>query len=589
MLTLRLTSGDLDPVALVPGKDAVLSLPLEHGVSLPHGVLIDDHLDLPAREGIDREARAALAAWRRQVDAVLTIGPICLSDVWESELLAEVFLPVTRTVRGVAAAVHAAATTRLACEGLDSELVAVLSAELPAVEVSATVVGPPPRYPGEEAVPPGIAARKPRWERLIRATLDAAGIPSIPRGEVLVFPYLSTTAVLERLTAPGAPRPVIYTGAVPSMALAGQAARRGGWLGLPGYLARRQARLHAEGRLTAAAALRWPQIESPSVERLLHTRALACLQARALETTAIVRSLRRVLAGRRVRALLLPFDHEPLPKTMIRVAQATGVPTVCVQHGYEPYNRFGTHTGTVADHAAVWSRWDRDALTEDKREHARVVGNPRARATAAQGRPERRRPLAVVLAEHNARNNSLLDRRVTARHLSAALNGLHASSHDWHVVVRPHPVDDIEQFERMVSALGFPGATVDGTTSATELLARADLLIGALSTMTLEAALAGVRVVMLDPQGVDWAPPFDRGGSVPRAIDAPTLSRAVDDAMRAAAAPGADELIEALGVGPHDPAGAIVAWLGEIAGNSGQLNAGRSRGAPDDARRGAAK
>ena len=569
VLRLRRSARELDPRALTAGRDLVLDVSIEQGTSVPIGVLIDDHLDLAAREAVDQAAHEMIAAWRRRVDPPLTIGAICLADVWHSELYAEVFLPVARIMAGVKAAAAAVGPGELVCGGLDVELVAALRAELGRIAVSAVTIGSPPTYPTEDAAPPAIAARQPGWQRRLRRTIEELGLPTVAWGDVLVLPYLSTLPVLARLTSDEHLRPVLHLGAVPDLALAVKTARTGGWLGLPGFAARRRGRAETRQALKAAAGL---GPDAPGAARLAHVRAIECLAARALETTSVARCVQRAFGKRALRAVLLPFDHEPVPKTIIRLAQHAGVPTLFVQHGYEPYPVF--HTGAVADFAAVWSAADQDAFPSERRANVRVVGNPRiapgARAHRPIGlhaqRPPGRAPVAIVLAEHVARASSILDRRITAMHLRAALEGLRASSRDWQIVVRPHPVDDAGEFERLVAALGGEGVEVDGHSPAGELLSCADLCVGALSTMTLEAALAGVRVVMLNPQGVDWAPPLHAGSAVPTARDGPSLARAVDAAMAAADAPGAAQLIEALGGAIDDPAGQIVDWLNEIIG-----------------------
>jgi hypothetical protein len=569
-LLLRATSADLTPSELLPGRDAVLTLSVTQGCSLSPGVLIDDHLDFEARQAVDRIAHAAIAEWRSRMDEALTIEGICLSDIWHSELFAEVFLPVARVMAGVRAAVVASGSQQLVCHGLDADLVDALRVELAPITVRATVIGPAPSYPSDEATP-RVATHQPMWQRLARWTIDTVGLRSFARGEVLVLPYLSTLSVLERLADEQSPRPVVYSGALPSVPIALRAARRGGWLGLPGYPARRRARKEARHCLAAAAQAQWAEISEPGVARLLHTRALRCLAGRALETTAIVPGLQALFKGGRVRAIVLPFDHEPTPKTIIRVAQAAGVPTLFVQHGYEPYRVF--HTGTLTSYAAVWSSADRLAFPEDMHSRVRVVGNPRKQTlTSAVTRRGEGRPVAVVLAEHHARHSSILDRRVTAMHLVAAIEGLRASGPEWQILVRPHPSDDMAEFVRMVAAVGAEGVEVDGHSSATDLLARADLCVGALSTMTLEAALMGTRVVMLNPEGVNWSPPLHRGGPVPTAQDAKGLARLVDEVMSASKPPGAAALLEGLGVGPEDPAGHVLNWLREIiAGHSGEM------------------
>lgn len=562
VLRVRPTCQGLDPTQLIAGRDVVLALPAEHGTTLPEGVLIDDHLELAARLDVDRQAHAALGTWRHHVDEPLTIGPLSLSDIWHSELLAEVFVPACRIVAGLRAAATAYGAAAVECDGLDAALVDAVRAELAPLPVTAISLGPPPRYPSEEAVPPGIAARQPAWQRLIRRAVDAIGIPSFARGEVLVLPYLSTVSVLERLAAGRGPRPVVHLGAVPDRALTARAVRRGGWVGSPSLRARRRAARAARDRLSAAELVRWPEIKQPGLERLLHQRALACLAGRALETTAAVSVLRTPLAAGRIQAVLLPFDHEPQAKTIVRLAQRAGVPTLVVQHGYEPQRVLPT--GSLSDSVGVWSEADRQGFPPEHRRRVRVTGNPRkAQLPAARRHRSTGRPVAVVLAEHHSRMSAILDRRITAVHLAIALGGLGSSRRTWRIIVRPHPSDDIGAFQRMVEGLA-SDAEVDGRTPAAELLANADLCVGALSTATLEAALLGARVVMLNPRGISWTPPLQEGGPVLMARTADELAAAVDAAMDAPEAPGADALREALGVDPEDPAGDLVDWLTEI-------------------------
>ena len=74
--------------------DLVLEPPARHIVPAPAGTLLDDHFTAEDRDAIDREALSRLDAWRREHDAPLTVGNACLPWIWETELLAEVYLPV---------------------------------------------------------------------------------------------------------------------------------------------------------------------------------------------------------------------------------------------------------------------------------------------------------------------------------------------------------------------------------------------------------------------------------------------------------------------------------------------------------------
>ena len=579
VLHLRASSGDVDPGDLAPGRDIVLHIPLRHGKVLAPGVLIDDHLDLSARREVDRQAHAALAAWREQVDDQLLVGGVSISDLWHSELFAEVFLPVLRAVAGVRAAVAVAGADRLHCIGLDRELVGALAVALAPLEVTAEALAAPPRYPGEEAAPPGIAARLPAWRRLTRMALEAAGVPTVAWGRVLVLPYQSTLAVLRRLAVGEGPAPVAHLAfPPPTPGLALRVVRRGGWTGLPGARRRRRAATEAAARLDALAQMPAPALPALATAEILHSRALACLRDRALETAAMVPELQRPITRGRLRAVLLPFDDEPVAKLLIRLAQSAGVPTLSLQHGYEPYKVF--HPGSLADHAGVWSEWDRLAFGVERRPRAAVIGNPaKAMLSPPPARRARQRPVAVVLVEHHLRQTGLVDRRITAHHISAAVEGLRAHSADWDIVVRPHPSDDLREFAALAASLPGEAVTVDADSPILELLAGADLCVGAASTATLEAAALGARVVMLNLSGVRWAPPLDGSGTLPYATSAEALVAEVGRAMGAAEVLGSEELRRGLGLEPADPAGAVISWLQELVDQPRRRRSARSASA----------
>jgi hypothetical protein len=563
LLVVHATAALYDGRTLAPGRDVVLDLAAEQGHILPDGLLVDDHLDLAQRQAVDETAHRAIAEWRSHVDDALTIGELCLSDIWHSELYAEVFLPFCRIVAAVAAAAAAYGTRQLVCDGLDENLIAALRDAVAPVAVDAAAIGPPRRYPSQEPAPTGAAARQPRWQRAARSALNAVGLPSLARGEVLVVSYLSTVSLLQSLAATNGPVPIVDAAVMPNPSLALRAARRGGWLGIPGHQARRRARADADRCLVAAERLRWPEIARPGLARSLHTEALSCLRGRAMETTAIVPRLRSLLQRGMARAVVLPFDHEPYPRTIVRMAQAANVPTLYIQHGYEPYRVF--HTGTLCDFAAVWSDADRAAFPAERRKNVRVVGNLRRSAPpVASGPPAGGGPIAIVLAEHHSRQTAILDRRITATHLAIAVEGLRASATRWKIVVRPHPSDDPARFERILATLSAGDVTVDAHSDPGELLSRADLCIGALSTMTLEAAAIGTRVVMVNPCGIDWSPPLQLDGAVPMARDAAGLAGLIDEVMLADDRPGVAELLQGLGAQQADPIGAAVSWLREI-------------------------
>src|SRR5262245_39290796 len=239
---LRSTSAGVDPGSLEPGRDLVLQAPRAQGVSLPFGVLLDDLLPTAVREKIDRRAREELEVWRERRDTDLTIDGVCLPHIWEVELLTEVFLPETRVVAGLQEVLKDTAAFRLICEGIDEDRLAALRSSLGSGDIDVSTAGPPvppPTYPSVLASPwrPSLRTRALNW------TLDNVGAPRRVRGDVYLRPYWHLAPVFRRGAQEGL-RFVVNPGTPPivGMAALARGAARGGWVGHPGFLARRRAR-----------------------------------------------------------------------------------------------------------------------------------------------------------------------------------------------------------------------------------------------------------------------------------------------------------------------------------------------------------
>ena len=113
---------EANPEGLVPGVDVVLDAPIRDGLALAHGVLLDDWLDQATRAAIDVEAIRRVADWRAIVNEALTVDDIPVAHIWEHEVLADVFLPVTRIVRGLERAFERQRPSRLVLHGLNPDL-----------------------------------------------------------------------------------------------------------------------------------------------------------------------------------------------------------------------------------------------------------------------------------------------------------------------------------------------------------------------------------------------------------------------------------------------------------------------------------
>jgi hypothetical protein len=320
--------------------------------------------------------------------------------------------------------------------------------------------------------------------------------------------------------------------------------------------------------IAKAHAMSPSELLEPGIGELLHRRALRCLSDRAAASIALAELLERALARHKLDAVLVPFDHEPVAKVLVRTAQAHGVPVLALQHGYEPLKRFAP--GEFSDALGQWSRWDLAALPPEQRARARVVGNPSRGTIRSPSSPQSVPPHAVVLIENRWRFSALMDQRVSALHLAAALEGLRQSRHDWRITVRPHPSDDVAEFRALAAELGVTRMDIETKTPMLDLLSSAQVCVGALSTAALQTALTGTRLVMLMPQPFDCVPPLDGSGQVMYATNASELCQAVDAAMDAPQPPGRAELLEALGCGSPDPTAHILNWIRELAASSGQ-------------------
>lgn len=554
-MQLHATTDGLDALGLVPGRDLVTRAAIEHGATLPHGVLLDDHLDANARAEVDAAAHRALAQWRAAVDPVLSWNGVSLSEIWHVELFSEIFLPAVHLLFALRAALRDDAPGDLVARRLGPTRVGAARAAMEPAgwRVRDATPGPDPidAYYG----------RPPLTVRTLPARLvDLVGVPSMLRGEVLVLAYGTTVPVLERLATNGTLRPVVHGGLPPAPGLATRAARAGGWTGRPGLLSRARAARRADRRIAQARDVRLAiEVADANLGAVLARGALDFLAAQARETFAWAALLDRALGRGRVRAVLLPFDWEPPSHVVATVARRHGVQCLALQHGYEPRKVFSP--GGIAGRVGVFSEWDLEATAEHV--DGRIVGDTR-RPQARPGRARRDDAMTrvVVLTEHRMRVSAHVDDRITAMHATTAIDAVREALPSADIVLRPHPSAARAPIERLATGLG---ARLDRTTPILELLAGADACVGATSTATLECALVGTPVVMLDLVG-GWAPPLDGSTDVPYARNGNELAQLLPKVLAEDPPPGSSALLHGLGHEVDDPIAAVVAWVGELCG-----------------------
>jgi hypothetical protein len=476
-------SAGLDAAALRPGADLVLDPSPDHGLALPEGVAVDDLLDDAARAEVDREAFAALAAWRAARGASLTIDGVDLGFVWEIELLANCFLPATRLRHALAAA----GISAVEGAGLGEELLAV-AAET-GIEARTAA--------GAGAAPPLPKAPLPPLARLV----TESGVPPRVRGEVLALHYWHLEPVWRQLAARRRPRPVPAGVVLPGLSRAGalRVAARGGWGGHPNAAARRRSAERVAATLDGAGPPR----------DALDALALRVLRDRADGTLARAAHWRRVLSARSLRLVVLPFDSPEDQRILLGVARDVGLSSLLVQHGFDA--QLNDPDKSIADHVALWSERDVAPVAARSSGALHVTGNPGAahlaegpaRAAAADGGP------AVVLVDYHSRISARIDARVSQRHVATALDVLERERPGSDVVVRPHPADPAPASYAALGAGRELRVTVDPATPIEPLLAGAGLCVGAMSTATLQAAALGVPTTFLDVTSAPRPWPFD--------------------------------------------------------------------------------
>ena len=551
------TSEGREPTSFERGADLVLHVPPAHGTQLPDGVLVDDHLSLAERVQIENRAQEALDAWTLQADRALTRRGVSLARVWKSELFAEIALPVMRIQSAVPRALEGLVPSSVRLGGIGTTRAAAVEATLASGPWSVSVDKPLQLDPLQAH----FARRSFSFAGVPRWVVDSLGLPNMLRGDVLVVAYGTTVPVLERMTAGGSLRPAFHGAIPPGPALAFRSARQGGMTGRPGAVQRARSRRRTRPTLRRLEAMEFHfEVAGADVGPAIAGGAAQYLQRRGTETFAWADQIGRALKGSGVRAVLLPFDWDPVGGTVAAVAQSLGIPSLCLQHGYEPLKRYVP--GGNSDLRGVWSSWDIEALVPADRARTRVVGDTRRGAvpSARSSSTARTDGPAVVLGQAQFRESSIIDSRMPARHIMSAAEAIRRVFPDTRVVFRPHPSADPEE---MAALARLANVDFDRRTPLRVLLASARVCVGATSSGTLECALTGTPVVMLDLDSPGWTPPLDGSGTVPHATSTDELDAALRHLLDAPMK-GHDELRHALGLGLTDPVTSVVEWLSEL-------------------------
>jgi hypothetical protein len=549
------SSAVADPATLRPGADLVLTTPVSHGLALGAGVLVDDWTDAPERAAIDAEAIDRLARWRAGTASELTVDGVDLTHIHETELLAWVALPAVRVARSLMAAFASGGPGAVSIQGLSSDqqecVVGLLAASGIGISASSAAPSAHPGFP-----------REPRRSRAVE-TLRATGIPSRVRGGAVLLPYWHLAPVAARLASGGEPGLVLDPSVLPGIGrqLLGRAARRGGWLAYPGWRARRRSR----ALVSRALERRSHDLPTDPIDRLIDRGARRLLAERGLETPAMVRRAQGTFAGGRVPVLVLPFDSAPVARMLIAAARGTRVRTLLVQHGF--HSEPNDPDKQLVDVIAAWSVEDAEHLrATTPAEQVVLTGNPGTVDLAHHPASEKRtgRDTTLVLIQDLSPSSARSDPRIALRHGQAALHALQRARPGTRALLRPHPGEPHPgAFAALAAEAPDLDVVLDIGRPIEQLIDDADLCIGAVSTATLQAGVAGVPVAFLnlDRVGRQW--PFD-GATLPTAYDSDELAQRILEVLAAPAVAGGDAMRRALGA-RTEALDAVMALIGRLA------------------------
>ena len=538
-VTVRLhpTSVGADPASFVPGRDLVLHAPAAQGLDLPWGCLIDDLLDQRARAAVDADALERQERWLAHASRTLTVRGVPVTHIWWNELLAEVFLPTARVVGALRAGLAQQGFDRLVAVDLDAELVECLRASLGVPVTHEGEPAPPPSYPTQRAIIP----RHP-VARVLRVLAGVTGIPGRPRGDVHAVPYwhlvpylnaLVEQDVARLLVAPDRPPPL------PRSALL-RSAREAGWLPYAGGWKRLRSHV-----LTRRAATSIPAPDGDALDVLCHRRAVRMVVQRATQTVAEVEALRWGLRGARL--AVLPNDAMPDARVVVEAARGTRVQTMVVQHGF--YGEPNEPDKALADHVVLWSEHDVEINRDRVRGEIHLIGNPGAQDVPFTRAPSR--GVTLVLVEGLSRHSTRADERIGLRHVKVALEGLQRARPGTRVILRPHPSEpEPEVYARLGGQFPELETELDSRSPIHDVIARADLCVGAVSTATLQAGVAGVPVVFLNAERIPRLWPFGGGSEIPTAHSAEELASLIPAALASEEVRGLGDMRDALGIRP---------------------------------------
>ena len=247
---------------------------------------------------------------------------------------------------------------------------------------------------------------------------------------------------------------------------------------------------------------------------------------------AVERGMSPVFEQNPVRTIFLTNGYGAANCAVLAAAQGAGARTVELQHGFISHLHLGySWPGTewvpyMADELWCFGQYWADATPLPRATRARVIGAPYVRARVRAVSADREQGLVLFTSQ------GVIGKLLVRVALETA-----RLRPDRNILFRLHPSEELADYERLVAELGEqpPNFRLSHREPVIfDLLARADVQVGAFSTTLLEGICLGTRTVVVELPGSEYMLPVVERGDAIRVRTAAELAERLDDAPAAA-------------------------------------------------------
>jgi len=271
---------------------------------------------------------------------------------------------------------------------------------------------------------------------------------------------------------------------------------------------------------------RWNEID---VWPALHNDLAQIIDVALPRTAALAKGYRLTLERARPNCILLPFDSAYLHQTVIEAARQLNIPTVVMLHGLPGvYHRGGC--SLRSDYLLVWGAAIAERFVSAGRhaEQIHQIGFPSTSPTQTGARRTTAAEKTVLLLTNPFGNGTTLSAEDDAETYLFNILGEIQQLPDLQVLLRPHPSESADYYQHLATAGKFKNIRLTPTEPIAELLSRADLVIGPISTVLIDALVAQVPVLCVNFSKVQYPAPFDGQWEVPLITSVEALHEHLD-------------------------------------------------------------